>query len=169
MLFHSRAVHPQRQSRALDELAVAGGGQRYLQRDLKDNIQVYCRVRPVSANEAADAQHDSGQVELGFKVYVLMPRRGIEPTVAMYGTLVFAADMGAFQRVIEVRGWLRASGLEVHVTCANAYLSVLVKQVLALFQELQGGCGLAPSVTSYSHLAMQGWGNAYSVVVYVCR
>jgi hypothetical protein len=27
-------------------------------------------------------------VELGFKVYALMRRRGIEPTVATYGTLV---------------------------------------------------------------------------------
>lgn len=70
------------------------------------------------------------QVELGFKVYALMRRRGIEPTVATYGTLVcIAAEAGAHHRVVEVWGWLRASGLEVHVTCANAYLAALIKLV----------------------------------------
>ena len=47
------------------------------------------------------------QVDLGFKVYGLMRRRGIEPSVATYGTLVcIAADAGASGRVIEVRGWV---------------------------------------------------------------
>ncbi|GIL87455.1 hypothetical protein Vretifemale_15433, partial [Volvox reticuliferus] len=171
----------------------------------------------VSYNTVIKACGNAGQVELGFKVYALMRRRGIEPTVATYGTLVcIAADAGASARVIEVWGWLRTSGLEVHVTCANAYLSALIKQgewesavsffrsllrpggpcrpntitfntlmagylerrqpeqVLALFQELQGGCGLAPSVTSYNHLVsaygmLQRWEDAFNVVAFVCR
>ncbi|GLI70054.1 hypothetical protein VaNZ11_014824, partial [Volvox africanus] len=171
----------------------------------------------VSYNTVIKACGNAGQVELGFKVYALMRRRGIEPTVATYGTLVcIAADAGASARVIEVWGWLRSSGLEVHVTCANAYLSALIKQgewesaglffrsllrpggpcrpntitfntlmagylerrqpeqVLALFQELQGGCGLAPSVTSYNHLVsaygmLQRWEDAFNVVAFVCR
>ncbi|GLC49983.1 hypothetical protein PLESTB_000329700 [Pleodorina starrii] len=44
--------------------------------DLKGNIRVYCRVRPVSAAEAADAQHDS-DMALDFPPAGDLPGRGI--------------------------------------------------------------------------------------------
>jgi hypothetical protein len=59
-----------------------------------------------------------------------MCNRGVEATVATYGTLIcIAAAAGLTGRVRQAWGWLRASGLEVHVTCANAYLQALVKEV----------------------------------------
>lgn len=59
-----------------------------------------------------------------------MRNRGIEATVATFGTLIcIASDAGESARVKEAWGWLRASGLEVHITCANAYLQALIKEV----------------------------------------
>lgn len=59
-----------------------------------------------------------------------MRRRSIEPTVATYGTLItIASDAQQSGRVKEAWGWLHASGLEVHVTCVNAYLDALIKEV----------------------------------------
>ena len=51
-------------------------------------------------------------------------------TVATFGTLIcIASEAQDSARVKEAWGWLRASGLEVHVTCANTYLQALVKEV----------------------------------------
>lgn len=48
------------------------------------------------------------------------------------GTLVcIAADAQATQHVKSAWQWLCASGLEVHVTCANAYLQALLREVRA--------------------------------------
>ena len=59
-----------------------------------------------------------------------MCKRGVEPTVATFGTLIcIASEAQQSRRVIEAWGWLRASGLEVHVTCANAHLQALIKEV----------------------------------------
>ena len=59
-----------------------------------------------------------------------MRKRGIEPTVATYGTLItIASDAQLSSRVKEAWGWLQASGLECHITCVNAYLQALIKEV----------------------------------------
>ena len=59
-----------------------------------------------------------------------MRKRDVEATVATFGTLICIASEAADSvRVKEAWGWLRASGLEVHVTCANAYLQALIKEV----------------------------------------
>eukprot|EP00198_Chlamydomonas_reinhardtii_P000668 XP_001690003.1 predicted protein [Chlamydomonas reinhardtii] len=107
----------------------------------------------VSYNTVIKACGNAGQV------YCLMRRRGIEPSVATYGTLVcIAADAGASGRVIEVWGWLRASGLEVHVTCANAYLAALIKQgewdaAVGFFRSLlRGGSPCRPNTITFNTL-----------------
>jgi hypothetical protein len=59
-----------------------------------------------------------------------MQQRGIEPTVATYGTLItIASESQAYGRVKESWGWLQASGLPVHVTCVNSYMTALIKEV----------------------------------------
>ncbi len=66
------------------------------------------------------------------QVYHLMCRRGVEPSLATFGTLIcIASDAGHSAKVKEAWGWLRSSGLEVHVSCANAYLQALIKEVRA--------------------------------------
>ena len=73
---------------------------------------------------------DDSVVCVSTQVYHLMCKRGVEPTVATFGTLIcIASDAQQSGRVREAWGWLRASGLEVHVTCANAYLQALVAEV----------------------------------------
>jgi hypothetical protein len=64
-----------------------------------------------------------------------MQQRGIEPTVATYGTLItIASEAQAYGRVKESWGWLQASGLPVHITCVNSYLTALIKEVGASVQ-----------------------------------
>ena len=71
------------------------------------------------------------------QVYNLMRSRGVEPTVATFGTLIsIASDASDSPRVKEAWGWLRSSGLEVHITCANSFLQALIKEV-----RLPGGVG----------------------------
>jgi hypothetical protein len=61
-----------------------------------------------------------------------MQQRGIEPTVATYGTLItIASEAQAYGHVKESWGWLQASGLPVHITCVNSYLTALIKEVSA--------------------------------------
>lgn len=77
-----------------------------------------------------------------------MRKRGIEPTVATYGTLVcIASDAQHTSKVKEAWGWLRASGLEVHVTCVNAYLGALIKEVSPTSQWASERCVLQPGLT----------------------
>ena len=62
-----------------------------------------------------------------------MRKRDVVATVATFGTLIcIASEAQDSTRVKEAWGWLRASGLEVHVTCANSYLQALVKEVFVL-------------------------------------
>jgi hypothetical protein len=59
-----------------------------------------------------------------------MRARGIETTAATFGALLgLASEAGAWARVVEAWGWLQASGLPVHVGCANTYLGALLKLV----------------------------------------
>lgn len=62
------------------------------------------------------------------------------------GTLIcIAADAGDSARVLAAWSWLRASGLEVHVACANAFLQALLREVghspavVALIADVGGG------------------------------
>lgn len=56
--------------------------------------------------------------------------RNLEPSIATFGTLItVASDAQRYDRVIEVWGWLQQSGLELNITCANAFLSALEKEV----------------------------------------
>ncbi len=59
-----------------------------------------------------------------------MRSRGVEASVATFGTLIsIASDAQAYARVKEAWAWLQASGLPVHITCVNSYMSALVKEV----------------------------------------
>lgn len=62
-----------------------------------------------------------------------MAARSIAPTAATFGTLLaLASDAGAWGRVVEAWAALQASGLPVHVGCANTYLTALLKLVGSL-------------------------------------
>ena len=64
------------------------------------------------------------------QLYHHMQQRGIEPTVATYGTLItIASEAQDYRKVKESWGWLQASGLPVHITCVNSYLTALIKEV----------------------------------------
>ncbi len=59
-----------------------------------------------------------------------MRARGLEPSVTTFGTLIsVAADAAAHSRVREAWCALQQSGLPVHITCVNAYLAAVVKEV----------------------------------------
>ncbi len=64
------------------------------------------------------------------QVYRTMRHRGVEATVATFGTLIgIASEARNSRRVIQAWGWLRESGLEMHVSCANAYVQALLDVV----------------------------------------
>jgi hypothetical protein len=59
-----------------------------------------------------------------------MSSRGIDPTVATYGTLIsIASDAQDHERVATSWGWLQASGLPINITSVNAYLTALINLV----------------------------------------
>ena len=58
-----------------------------------------------------------------------MRMRGLEPSIATFGTLItVASDAQRYDKVIEVWEWLQQSGMELNITCANAFLSALEKE-----------------------------------------
>ena len=82
-----------------------------------------------------------------------MRKRDVVATVATFGTLIcIASEAQDSTRVKEAWGWLRASGLEVHVTCANSYLQALIKEVIVrLYVHMgEGKTGIAEQVQCYS-------------------
>ncbi|KAF5842431.1 hypothetical protein DUNSADRAFT_7040 [Dunaliella salina] len=105
------------------------------------------------------------------QVYHVMTMRGIEPTVATFGTLVcIAADAQATAHVKCAWQWLCASGLEVHITCANAYLQALLRE---LFNK-QLECGVQPSGSTMTMLinafsAKGLWKDALGLLTAMCR
>lgn len=59
-----------------------------------------------------------------------MRARGLDSSVTTFGTLIsVAADAGAHPRVREAWSALQQSGLPVHITCVNAYLAAVIKEV----------------------------------------
>ena len=63
------------------------------------------------------------------QVYHNMRMRGLEPSIATFGTLItVASDAQRYDKVIEVWEWLQQSGMELNITCANAFLSALEKE-----------------------------------------
>ncbi|KAF8058856.1 hypothetical protein HT031_005424 [Scenedesmus sp. PABB004] len=84
----------------------------------------------VSYNTVMKACGNAQQTSTAFELYSHMLARGVEPTVATYGTLItIASEAQDYSRVKEAWDWLQASGLPVHVTCANSYLTALIKEV----------------------------------------
>ncbi|KAI8468309.1 MAG: hypothetical protein J3K34DRAFT_523015 [Monoraphidium minutum] len=116
----------------------------------------------VSYNTAIKAAGSAGQVDVAFELYGEMRSRGIEPTAATFGALLALASEGAaWGRVAEAWGWLQASGLPVHVGCANTYLAALLKLLklgdwagaLQVFAGMKAcGGGLRPNTATFNLL-----------------
>ncbi|GBF93674.1 hypothetical protein Rsub_06777 [Raphidocelis subcapitata] len=113
----------------------------------------------VSYNTAIKAAGAAARADEAFSLFHQMRSRGIEPTAATFGALLaVASEAGAWGRVAEAWGALQASGLPVHVGCANTYLTALVKlgDWPAAFQLLSAmrACGgaLKPNVATYNAL-----------------
>ncbi|GAX82150.1 hypothetical protein CEUSTIGMA_g9578.t1 [Chlamydomonas eustigma] len=119
----------------------------------------------VSYNTVIKACGNARQVALGYRVYHVMRHRGVEATVATFGTLIcISSDAHDNARVKEAWGWLRSSGMEVHITCANAYLQALINEndwsdAKRLFHSLAqpyNGGGLHANAPTYS-IMMSGY------------
>ncbi|WIA39598.1 hypothetical protein OEZ86_005682 [Tetradesmus obliquus] len=113
----------------------------------------------VSYNTVMKACGNAQQTDTAFQLYHHMQQRGIQPTVATYGTLItIASEAQAYGRVKESWGWLQASGLPVHITCVNSYLTALIKEdnwdcAVELFQELKANrLGVRPNSVTYNIL-----------------
>jgi hypothetical protein len=75
------------------------------------------------------------------QLYHDMLSRGIEPTAATFGALLtLASEVGAWGRVVQTWAWLQASGLPVHVGCANTYLGALLKLVSQRVRACERAC-----------------------------
>ncbi|GIL50219.1 hypothetical protein Vafri_6438 [Volvox africanus] len=96
--------------------------------DLKGNIRVYCRVRPVSASEASDASHDS-EMALDFPTAGDLLGRGLSVTVPFGQSTQkhnFAFDRvfspGTTQEnIFDELSELVQSALDGHKVCIFAY------------------------------------------------
>ncbi|WIA19333.1 hypothetical protein OEZ85_003965 [Tetradesmus obliquus] len=113
----------------------------------------------VSYNTVMKACGNAQQTDTAFQLYHHMQQRGIQPTLATYGTLItIASEAQAYGRVKESWGWLQASGLPVHITCVNSYLTALIKEdnwdcAVELFQELKANrLGVRPNSVTYNIL-----------------
>jgi pentatricopeptide repeat protein len=83
-----------------------------------------------SYNTAIKAAGAACRVDEAFSLLRQMGARGVDPTPATFGALLtLASEAGAWGRVAEAWEALQASGLPVHVGCANTYLTALVKLV----------------------------------------
>eukprot|EP00879_Flechtneria_rotunda_P000660 GHRR01000774.1.p1 GENE.GHRR01000774.1~~GHRR01000774.1.p1 ORF type:complete len:981 (+),score=385.98 GHRR01000774.1:3353-6295(+) len=113
----------------------------------------------VSYNTVMKACGNAQQTDIAFELYHQMQQRGIKPTVATYGTLItIASEAQAYGRVTQSWGWLQASGLPVHITCVNSYLTALIKEdswddAVQLFNQLKAGqLGVRPNSVTYNIL-----------------